>query len=404
MSMTDTVAALAGFDGRGAGTNAERRAALWLASELRDTGRPIVIETFWCRPNWALAHAWHAGLALAGSLVAVKSATVGAVLIGAALVSLVLDSLTGHSLGRRLSHEHASQNVVSRTRTDGPPITLVVTANYDSGRMGLVYRPGIRRPVARLSRLLAGRAPGWQCWLAIGFIWALVAAILRTRGSAGTTIDVVQLIPTASLVLATAALFELAAAPFGPGANDNASGVALAVALVRALDAAPPRHLGVELVLQGAGDGSMIRLRGHLRRRRTERRAPNTIVLGVGASGAGNLTWWIGDGPLVPVRFLRRLAELAEQTAGASAGPHRGRGVSPAFPARVRGLPAITIGCLGPDGTPPRSHLPSDMPEALDRASLDRALELALTLVDAIDGDVRRDTATGTAASSRTAV
>jgi Zn-dependent M28 family amino/carboxypeptidase len=254
----------------------------------------------------------------------------------------------------------------------------------------------------RLSRLFGGRVPGWQGWLAIALSWALVTAVLRTRGSTGMAIDIAQLIPTAGLVIATAALLELAGAPFGPGANDNASGVALALALARALDVSPPRQLGVELVLQGASDGSMIGLRRYLRRRRKEMRAPNTVVLGIGACGGGSLTWWTADGTLVPLRFLRRLSDLARQVAGAAGEQHRGRGISPAFPARVKGLPAITVGSLDPDGLAPGSHLPSDVPDGLDPASLGRTLELALTLVDAIDGDVQRD-ASGTAASAQTA-
>ena len=95
MSTADTAAALAEFEGRGAGTNAERRAALWLASELRSDRRQAAVETFWCRPNWALAHAWHVILAVGGSLLTVASPKVGGAVILVALVSLVLDGLTG---------------------------------------------------------------------------------------------------------------------------------------------------------------------------------------------------------------------------------------------------------------------------------------------------------------------
>jgi hypothetical protein len=52
-------------------------------------------------------------------------------------------------------------------------------------------------------------------------------------------------------------------------------------------------------------------------------------------------------------------------------------------------LPAITIGCLDSDGLAPRSHQAGDVQDRLDRGSIDRLLELALTLVDAIDADLR---------------
>ena len=406
MSATDTVAALANFEGRGAGTNAERRAAVWLASELHFGRREATVETFWCRPNWALAHAWHAALAVAGSLLTVASPAVGGAVILVALASLVVDGLTGTSLGRRLSPEHASQNVVSRSPA-GAPVTLVITANYDAGRMGLVYRPALRRSATRLRALSGGRAPGWLAWVLIACIWLLVMAILRDRGTTGAVLDVAQLIPTAALVVAAGLLLELASSPFGPGAGDNASGVAVAIALARALDVTPPRQLGVEVVLQGAGDGAMIGLTRYLRARRSELRGAGTIVLGIGACGGGQRRWWTGDGSLIPLRYLRRLSGLAQDAIGPGtelgAAPYRGRGVSPAFPARFAGLPAIAIGCLERRGLVPRSHEPSDIAQALDRGAVDGLLELALTLVDAIDADLGRGAASGTAASSRTA-
>ena len=66
MRTAETVAGLAAFARRGAGTDAERRAASWLAGELRESGREAVIEPFWCRPNWAFAHAWHVFLGARG--------------------------------------------------------------------------------------------------------------------------------------------------------------------------------------------------------------------------------------------------------------------------------------------------------------------------------------------------
>jgi hypothetical protein len=405
MSTADTIASLAEFEGRGAGTNAERRAALWLASELRSGRREANLETFWCRPNWALAHTWHAALAVAGSLLTVASPKLGGAVILVALVSLVLDGLTGMSLGRRLSPEHASQNVISPAPVEAP-VKLIITANYDAGRMGLVYRPAIRRATARLSALTARRAPGWLGWMLIAFLWLLAMAILRDGGKTGAGLDVAQLIPTAGLVIAAGLLLELAGSPFGPAAGDNGSGVALAIALARALDVAPSGQLGVEIVLQGAGDGAMIGLNRYLSARRGERRTVGTVVLGIGACGGGERRWWTGDGSLIPLRFGRRLEAVAERSIGSrtelGATPHRGRGVSPAFPARFAGLPAITIGCLDVRGLVPRSHQPSDLPGAVDRGAIDGLLEAALTLVDAIDADLAQPATTGTAASSRT--
>ena len=400
MPASDTAQRLTAFEGRGVGTDAERRAAVWLASQVRASHRRATLETFWCRPNGALAHAWHMLLAIVGSLLAVHHAVLGGALVLAALLCVVGDAVTGHSIGRRLTREHASQNVVSPAPAADTPgerrVRLIVTANYDAGRAGLAYRNWLRVPVARGKRLAGGGrlTPGWLGWLGIAMVWLLVVAALRHGGASGTPIGVIQLIPTAGLVIALALLLELGSAPFGPAAGDNGAGTALALALVRALDAAPPARLDVELVLQGAGEAGMIGLKHHLRARRRELRAGNTIVLGVAAAGAGQPRWWISDGPLVALPTLGRLRRLAARTAARDdslgARPHRGRGTSPALPARVRRLPALTIGCLDERGLAPRSHQAGDRADALEPGTLNALLRFGLALVDAIDADLAR--------------
>ena len=398
MQAPDTATQLSRFARRGAGTDAERRAAAWLAGQLRGGRRRARVQTFWCRPNWALAHAWHVMAAIVGSLLAVHHAYLGGAIVLAALLCVVSDAVTGYSPGRRLTREHASQNVISRAPAEPADARarLIVTANYDAGRAGLAYRAGLRAPARRLSRLTGPLSPGWMGWLVILMAWLVAVAVARHGGSTGTPIGVVQLIPTAALVLALALLLELAGAPFGPAAGDNGAGAAVAIALVRALDAAPPRRLSVELVLQGAGEAGMAGLHHHLRSRRGELRPANTIVLGIAAAGGGRPRWWVSDGPFVPLRYAPRLRGLAAKAARPAAGGapiarrHRGRGCSPALPARSRGLPALTIGCLDPRGLAPRSHQVGDTPANLDPAAPDALLQFALTLVDAIDADLAR--------------
>src|SRR6185312_10554704 len=257
-------------------------------------------------------------------LVAVHHGFLGGAIVLAALLCVVADGLTGYSPGRRLTREHASQNVVSRAAAQpvGARARLIVTANYDAGRTGLAHRNGLRASAARLKQLTGPLSPGWTGWLVIFMAWLLAVAVERHRGLTGTPIGVLQLIPTAALVLALALLLELAGAPFGPAAGDNGTGTAVAIALVRALDAAPPRHLDVELVLQGAGEAGMVGLRRHLRSRRGELRAANTIVLGIAAAGAGRPRWWVSDGALIPLPYLARLRGLAAHAARpAGSGP-----------------------------------------------------------------------------------
>ncbi len=392
MRALDTITGLESFERRGAGTDAERRAARWLADRLTATGRDVLVEPFWCRPNWPLAQAWHVALALAGSLVSVPSPHAGALMLLAALVSILLDAFTGVSPGRRLTPERASQNVVAVPRistAEAPPVRVLLTANYDAGRIGLVYRDRLRRLSGALRRATFGLSPGWLGWLSLTVVWLLVLAILRVEGHHSKLIGAIQLVPTVGLVLTLAALLELATADPGPAAGDNGSGVAVALELARALDTAPPRHAAVELVLQGAGDGSTTGLRRYLRARRTGHTAANTIVVGIAPCSAGAPRWWSSDGPLVPLHYSRHLrglcAAIAADAPGLGAAAHPGRGSTPALAARILRRPAVAIGCLGRHELVPHSHRPDDVSSEVDDLALDAGVQFGLMLIDEID-------------------
>lgn len=420
MPAIEIAAQLASFEGRAAGTDAERRAARWLADQLTQSGRPTQLDTFWCRPNWALAHAWHAALALAGSLVSVSAPRAGIVLLVIALLSTIADSLTGMSLGRRLTPERASQNVVAAapapagptgatgatgaTRAD-PPKTktktktktetktrLILTANYDAGRAGFIYRDELRRMAASVHRLAGPLALGWLAWLDIAVIALLAVAAARAGGAHGAAISAIQLAPTVALVLTLALLLEQGTSGPSAAAGDNASGTAAALWLTRALDASPPQNLTVELVLQGAGDHDQLGLRRYLKERRAVR-AADTVVLGINACGAGRPRWWTSDGRLLALRYARPLTDLCRRLATREphleARPYAGRGATPAYPARqARRLPATTIGCLDERGLIPRSHRPSDTGSQLDERALDATIQFALMFVDTLDAQL----------------
>ena len=394
----EVVVALERFPRRGAGTDSERRAARWLARHLEGSHGEVAIEPFWCRPNWALAQAWHAALALAGSLTAVASPRVGGAMLLAALVFVIADAVTGISPGRRLAPERASQNVVSLPRrtgdeSDSPRWHLIITANYDAGRTGLIYRDDVRSATGRVRQALRGLTLGWAGWLVLDIAALLAITILRLEGHTSTAIGAIQVLPTLILLVAIALLVEMAFSAFSPAAGDNGSGVAVAISLARALGVSPPRHLDVELVLTGAGDTGGIGLRRHLSRRRKTHGPANTMVIGVAACTGGQVRWWTSDGPLVPLRYSTRLRKLSQQVAAEqpqlAVRPHAGRGSTVALPARQARIPAITIGCLDERQLVPRSHQPLDVTSGVSGAAHDQAVQLALMLMDEIDGALR---------------
>jgi Peptidase family M28 len=307
-----------------------------------------------------------------------------------ALVSWCLDELGWAHLGRRLTPARATQNLIS------PPtaatasgrkriVRLVITAAYDAPRTGIVRRERPRRVVARVHELTGGRLPGLGFWVALALAAVAALAGVRLAGNDAGWVGVLQLVPTIGLLAALGGAIDAGLSHIGPGANDPASGAAVAIALAAKLDQEPPRHMGVELVLAGAGDGPALGMRAFARSRRKRYRPEATAVIHLGACGRGRPRWWVTDGSLLPLRYHPRMRELASRAGGA---PYRGHGATGGWRARLVRWPAITVGCLEDEGWAPGSGRPSDTVEHVDPAALRGALDVALNLVRALDEDL----------------
>lgn len=312
-------AALAGrleaIDGRLIGTDAERRAALLCARELRDAGRRPRVETLWLRPRRALALALWAAAGVAASVVAVESPEVGLMIAGGAAIGALAEA-AGLPLAALLQRRRATQNVVVAPRAE-KPVRLVIAASLAAPRDGLLRRAGRLPPPIVL--LLAGLAGVAAC------------AAVRTGGADGTAIGVAQLLPSVLLIAVLGALLDAELA--GPARPPTASGVGAAIAVAAALEAAPPQSLAVELVLAGGEPG----LRAHVARHLSGLRPEEVVVLMLGP----------GTGPLRHATRHGRLRELAAALPGAEASkarrPRFGRRPAIALRGEPRALAAAAL-------------------------------------------------------------
>ena len=397
MEPREIVSGLTDATGRAPGTDAERRAARWLAAQLRTAGRETQLEPVWVRPQWPFVFALHAALGVAGSVVAVSAPAVGLIILAVVTVSLALDLLGLLHVLRRLSPPRATQNVVSgptasTSRGAQRVVRLIITASYDAPRSGLVHRDGVRRAAAWVQRVGAGRLPGGAGWIVLMLAALTAVAGVRLGGQDAGWVGAVQLVPTAGLIIAVALLLDILLSHPTPGASEPASGAAVACALATALDSDPPEHLGVELVLAGAGDGPSLGMRDYVRTHRRGWAPEATAVIHLEACGRGNPRWWVADGPLVPLRLHPRLTALAAAVAAEhpdlGAAPLRGHWLSGAFRARLARWPAIAVGCRDRDDIAPGARTQADGPAAVDDAAMDAALRFCLALVTALDADL----------------
>ncbi len=380
---------VAAIEGRRAGSDAERRAALVLAEALRGASRrrrrATEVRTLWVRPARGPVHALLAALGVAGSVVSVDHPTTGLALAVAGLVLLVGDLSGRLALLRRLTPERATQDVVARDPREAR-VRLVVTAATDAASPGLAGRGAPARLQARARRALRGHLPGPYGALVAALLALVACTLARVLEVDGLVLGALQLVPTVVALVAVGAALDQAVASPSPQAATEAAAPAVAVALVAALDADPPRALAVDCVLAGAGGAHALGFRRWLREeRRAGRRGEEVAVLHIGPCGAGRPVVWTRDGLVLPLRFHPRLTALARQV---GLPPHESREASGARAARAIRWPATAVGCVDEHGALPRLGADDDTADRLDPQALTATLDACLALVRALDDEL----------------
>ncbi len=214
-------------------------------------------------------------------------------------------------------------------------------------------------------------------------------------------ISILQLPPTLVLMVGAFLLTDIELSEVVPGANDNASGVATVLSLAEHLDAEPPAHLDVWVLLTGGEECLQEGMRSYLRAHHADLDRDTTYFVNVDTVGHGTVRFEVGAGWVVTYPLDRRLVELCAAIATAD---HEDSGryqaepllhglAGDSMPPRLAGYPAIAITCRDDQGYVPGRHTLGDGPDRIDPAALERAHGFALELVGALDRDVGRHAA-----------
>ncbi|MEA2427049.1 MAG: hypothetical protein QOF37_677 [Thermoleophilaceae bacterium] len=382
----DEIEQLVAFEGRGPGTDAERRAANHLRGRVEALGRSATVEPTWIRPNWPLAYTAYALFGVVASIASIGSPVAGAIVAGVALVAALGDLSGRVHTGRLLTGRRGSQNVISPEESARPG-TLVLVAHYDAGRTGFVF--------GRLAAL--GRRIGPFRPIVVSLALVLATAALRAGGGGTPAVEIVQFAATVVLILAVPAFADIALSGVVPGASGNASGVSTVLRLAERYGG-DLEHFDVWVLLTGGEEAFGAGMREWVRRHRAELDPARTVFLNVDTVGSGTVRYTRREGALVPTRHHPRLVELCDQIAQEDAEERRygARPItirSPGDSAAVRraGFPAITISCREPGGHAANLRRHTDVPAAVDDAALDRAFGFCSELIELIDEAIGPD-------------
>ena len=403
MSTRTDIEELVGFTARGPGTDAERRAAQHLGRRLESLGRDAESEATWIRPGWPLAWTAYVLMGLVGSVAATRAPVAGAAIAAAALLLAIADLSGRIHLGRRVTGRRASQNVVSR-EDGGRPGTLVLVAHYDAARTGYVYGRLAER------RAAFGRRTGRPLGAFEPVVWSLaivlVCALLRVADVDATPVAIVQFVATVVLIVAVPLLADIALSATGPGASDNASGVATVLRLAE-LYGDDLDHFDVWVLFTGAEEALAEGMREFMRRHRRDLDPTSTIFLNVDTVGAGTVRYSRREGPLMAARLHPRVIELCDQIAAEDADEGRYgaraitiRAVTDAVAARRARFPTVTVTCRNAIDHAPNLHRHSDTPDQVDDDALERAFGFCSELIELIDERIGPDVAAARSAAA----
>ena len=245
------VTELASYE-RPSASDGERRAAEWLAGELREAGcRDVRVEEERAHGGYW----WPLGLLNAGAALA---ALVGgrrvAALAGAVAAAAVYDDVSGGRLWfrRRVLPHRPTHNVVAEAGDPDAERTIVFVAHHDAAHSGLIFHPALpRAAMKRMPRLHAKADQSVPILFGV-FLGPLLLALWGLLG--------LRLLRAAGLffsVGAGAVMANIGTSRVVPGANDNLSAVATVVALAHHLREHRPRGVRVLLLSTGSEESFM---------------------------------------------------------------------------------------------------------------------------------------------------
>ena len=351
----------------------ERRAAQYVQEQLERVGYDVKIEPFRAPSSGNYMYMVCFVISLAGLVAAgLGRPALGLLLSGIGLVAFIGESTMALRLASAIVPRGKTQNIVARmVPRELPRKRLVLTAHYDSPRSSLFFHPRLA-PFYRPTFLL----------IVLSLIALPVLYGIETSDNA-TLLWKVSL-PFAAVIL-YALLMMVHAEVRGvvtPGANDNASGVAVMLSLAEAVAQDAPEDTEVMAVATGAGETGMWGMQAFLRKHSDE--LDRAWIINLDNVGAGAIRYTTREGMLLPHRTGKALGELAGKVAATpglavTGGPFHA-GATDSEPALLRGLEAITV--IGLDGGLPRNwQWPSDTFENIDPDSVDMAYRFVEAMV-----------------------
>lgn len=355
----------------------ERWASKYIAGELEKLGIEHQTEPFVSHKTFSYPVMIILSLSALGGLLACSHGFLGFLLVTLGAVAFYQEAHCRGWVSRFVPHD-PSQNVVGRIRARGEPRRrVVVSAHYDTSRSGWYFHPrfvGGFRTFTVMTTLAVLGLPFFVLFEGL-FGWGLFG-LLRNLATLWLFLNILVL---------------LHREVYGKnvyGANDNASGTGVMLALAERLAGAPLQNTEVWVAATGCEEAGLVGMRAFLDRHEQELR--EALILNLDNVGAGELKYITGEGlikayPSDP-ELLMFAAEVVRENPELALAPQEYRGLpSDALGALIPGYRAMSIMALDEEGVIPNWHWETDVVENLDEKNLsdtERFVEVLLKKID----------------------
>jgi len=374
---------------RGSGTGKEKEGHAYVQRVLDKLGAETWVEQYLTRTSTYTPFILGLGLVLLaevlfwfmGRTADAQAGALAALALGlAALVSLILELQGLDNPLRWFVPSTPSQNVIGITKSKSKkPRRVAVLAHVDSHKTPMIW---YGRATFMVYRALTTLALLGLVALAVMYALSLFApnAALRTW----------SLLPAAIILLAWLMVLQAHFTPYSAGANDNASGVGVMLALAEKLKKKPLKNTELWWVATGCEENGPYGSPDFVRRHKDEFK-DGTLIVVDNVAGAGTGPVYLdSEGIFFPVKYPADALALANAVSEAHPA-WGGRAVSQtgaytdATAALQAGLKCLTFVGYDKTGWIPAWHNQSDVFENVDEESVENAEKFVMEVLNRLD-------------------
>jgi Peptidase family M28 len=328
---------------------------------------------------------WPLGIGAAAAAAAALAALRGLRALGAGLAAAAAGAIAdevpprGQRLRRVLPRRRAFHVVAEVGPADAERVVVVI-AHHDAAHPGLLFHPALPELAHKAGIGPRDTSPPLIAAVLAGPAMVALGALTESRG--------LTLAGGGLSAAITALLADIGRREAVPGANDNASGVAVLIALARALADAPAENLRVMLV-STSEEALCEGMRAFADRHFEELAPERTFFLSVDTVGSPNLLVLRGEGMLgmreYPAEALELLDGLADDL-GIELFPNmRLQAATDGVFPLAAGYPCASLCSCTDIKWPANYHWPTDVPENVDYGTVADAVRLTEALVRRLD-------------------